>query len=123
MCINYLLISSITPKINFPNGIILRKKVVDAKEFFEYTPGILRAYVKPFIFFAIYSYFFFLYVLLIVYASVNRKYYQGALPFDSLHYCKKKRAHFDSLSFCLSDVIERKIGAKFLWGEVSKLDF
>lgn len=52
--------------------------VVDAKEFFEYTPGILRAYVKP--------------------------------------------AHFDSLSFTLNDVIERKLGCKFIWGEVKKLD-
>jgi len=52
--------------------------VVDAKEFFEYTPGILRAYVKP--------------------------------------------AHFDSLSFTLQPVYERKMGVKFIWGEVKKLD-
>jgi len=52
--------------------------VVDAKEFFEYTPGILRAYVKP--------------------------------------------AHFDALSFTLQPVYERKIGVKFIWGEVKKLD-
>eukprot|EP00397_Hematodinium_sp_SG-2012_P021623 GEMP01022350.1.p1 GENE.GEMP01022350.1~~GEMP01022350.1.p1 ORF type:complete len:459 (+),score=103.00 GEMP01022350.1:146-1522(+) len=48
--------------------------VVDAKEFFEYTPGILRAFVKP--------------------------------------------AHFDSLTFTLNDVLERKMGVKFIWGEV-----
>lgn len=52
--------------------------VVDAKEFFEYTPGILRAYVKP--------------------------------------------CHFDALSFHLNDVIEHKIGAKFIWGEVKSLN-
>jgi len=52
--------------------------VVDAKEFFEYTPGVLRAYVKP--------------------------------------------AHFDSLTFTLQPVYERKIGVKFIWGEVKKLD-
>merc|ERR1712232_47173 len=52
--------------------------VVDAKEFFEYTPGILRAYVKP--------------------------------------------CHFDSLSFTLQPVYERKIGVKFIWGEVMKVD-
>lgn len=48
--------------------------VVDAKEFFEYTPGVLRAFVKP--------------------------------------------AHFDSLSFTLQPVLERKIGVKYIWGEV-----
>lgn len=52
--------------------------VVDAKEFFEYTPGILRAYVKP--------------------------------------------CHFDALSFTLNDVIEHKIGCKFIWGEVKSLN-
>eukprot|EP00448_Togula_jolla_P009901 CAMPEP_0170602814 /NCGR_PEP_ID=MMETSP0224-20130122/18589_1 /TAXON_ID=285029 /ORGANISM="Togula jolla, Strain CCCM 725" /LENGTH=456 /DNA_ID=CAMNT_0010927673 /DNA_START=49 /DNA_END=1416 /DNA_ORIENTATION=+ len=52
--------------------------VVDAKEYFEYTPGILRAYVKP--------------------------------------------AHFDALTFTLQPVIERKMGVKFIWGEVMKLD-
>jgi len=52
--------------------------VVDAKEFFEYTPGVLRAYVKP--------------------------------------------AHFDSLTFTLQPVLERKMGVKFIWGEVKQLD-
>jgi len=52
--------------------------VVDAKEYFEYTPGILRAYVKP--------------------------------------------CHLDALTFCLNDVIEYKIGAKFIWGEVKSLN-
>merc|ERR1719443_2276570 len=52
--------------------------VVDAKEFFEYTPGILRCFVKP--------------------------------------------AHFDALSFTIQPVIERKMGCKFIWGEVKKLD-
>jgi len=52
--------------------------VVDAKEFFEYTPGMLRCYVKP--------------------------------------------AHFDSLSFTLQPVLERSIGVKFIWGEVTELD-
>eukprot|EP00392_Amoebophrya_sp_AT5.2_P019245 g20007.t1 len=52
--------------------------VVDAKEFFEYTPGILRAYVKP--------------------------------------------CHFDALTFTLQDVIEHKMGCKFIWGEVLSLN-
>ncbi|CAD7923099.1 unnamed protein product [Amoebophrya sp. A25] len=52
--------------------------VVDAKEFFEYTPGILRAYVKP--------------------------------------------CHFDALTFTLSDVVEKKMGCKFIWGEVLSLN-
>jgi len=52
--------------------------VVDAKEFFEYTPGILRCFVKP--------------------------------------------QHFDSLSFTLQPVYERKMGVKFIWGEVKELD-
>jgi len=52
--------------------------IVDAKEFFEYTPGILRCYVKP--------------------------------------------AHFDSLSFTLQPIIERSMGVKFIWGEVTELD-
>jgi len=52
--------------------------VVDAKEFFEYTPGVLRAYVKP--------------------------------------------CHLDSLCFTLQPVYERKIGVKFIWGEVLKLN-
>lgn len=52
--------------------------VVDAKEFFEYTPGILRAYAKP--------------------------------------------CHLDALTFCVNDVIEYKIGAKFIWGEVQCLN-
>jgi len=51
--------------------------VVDAKEYFEYTPGVLRAFVKP--------------------------------------------AHFDALSFTLQPVYERKMGVKFIWGEVLKL--
>merc|ERR1711953_87714 len=52
--------------------------VVDAKEFMEYTPGVLRAFVKP--------------------------------------------AHFDALSFTLQPVLERKMGVKFIWGEVKRLD-
>jgi hypothetical protein len=52
--------------------------VVDAKEFFEYTPGVLRAFVKP--------------------------------------------AHFDALSFTLQPVLERRIGVKFIWGEVMELN-
>jgi len=52
--------------------------IVDAKEFFEYTPGVLRAYVKP--------------------------------------------KHFDALSFNLHPVIEQKMGCKFIWGEVLKLN-
>merc|ERR1712194_561073 len=52
--------------------------IVDAKEYFEYTPGILRAFVKP--------------------------------------------AHFDAPSFTLQPVYERKMGVKFIWGEVLKLD-
>jgi len=52
--------------------------VVDAKEYFEYTPGVLRAFVKP--------------------------------------------AHLDSLTFTLQPVLERKMGVKFIWGEVLKLD-
>jgi len=52
--------------------------VVDAKEFFEYTPGVLRAFVKP--------------------------------------------AHFDGLSFTLQPVLERKVGVKFIWGEVLRID-
>jgi hypothetical protein len=52
--------------------------IVDAKEFFEYTPGVLRAYVKP--------------------------------------------AHLNSLTFTLQPVIERKMGCKFIWGEVTQLD-
>lgn len=60
----------------------LRKKflvtVVDAKEFFEYTPGVLRAFVKP--------------------------------------------SHLDALTFTLEPVLERKLGVKFIWGEVKHLD-
>jgi NADH dehydrogenase FAD-containing subunit len=52
--------------------------IVDVKEFFEYTPGILRCFVKP--------------------------------------------AHFDSLSFTLQPVIERSMGIKFIWAEVTELD-
>eukprot|EP00927_Polykrikos_kofoidii_P053578 TRINITY_DN48184_c0_g1_i1.p1 TRINITY_DN48184_c0_g1~~TRINITY_DN48184_c0_g1_i1.p1 ORF type:complete len:472 (-),score=45.95 TRINITY_DN48184_c0_g1_i1:68-1483(-) len=52
--------------------------VVDAKEYFEYTPGILRAYVKP--------------------------------------------AHINALTFTLQPVVERELGVKFLWGEVTALD-
>jgi hypothetical protein len=51
--------------------------VVDAKEYFEYTPGVLRAFVKP--------------------------------------------AHFDALTFTLQPVLERKMGVKFIWGEVKEL--
>jgi len=52
--------------------------VVDCKEYFEYTPGMLRCFVKP--------------------------------------------AHFDSLSFTLQPVVERKMGVKFIWGEVTALN-
>jgi len=52
--------------------------IVDAKEFFEYTPGVLRAYVKP--------------------------------------------KHLDALTFTLEPVIERRMGCKFVWGEVTELD-
>jgi len=51
--------------------------IVDAKEFFEYTPGVLRAYVKP--------------------------------------------KHLDALTFTLQPVIETKMQAKFIWGEVMEL--
>jgi hypothetical protein len=52
--------------------------VVDAKEFFEYTPGVLRAFVKP--------------------------------------------AHLESLTFTLQPVLQRRMGVKFVWGEVKTLD-
>eukprot|EP00413_Alexandrium_margalefii_P003792 CAMPEP_0204513124 /NCGR_PEP_ID=MMETSP0661-20131031/1321_1 /ASSEMBLY_ACC=CAM_ASM_000606 /TAXON_ID=109239 /ORGANISM="Alexandrium margalefi, Strain AMGDE01CS-322" /LENGTH=451 /DNA_ID=CAMNT_0051518273 /DNA_START=66 /DNA_END=1421 /DNA_ORIENTATION=+ len=52
--------------------------VVDAKEFFEYTPGVLRAFVKP--------------------------------------------CHLDALTFTLQPVLERKMGVKFIWGEVTTLN-
>jgi len=52
--------------------------VVDCKEFFEYTPGVLRAYVKP--------------------------------------------KHLDALTFTLQPVIETKMQAKFIWGEVLTLN-
>eukprot|EP00928_Gymnodinium_smaydae_P053006 TRINITY_DN370_c0_g3_i1.p1 TRINITY_DN370_c0_g3~~TRINITY_DN370_c0_g3_i1.p1 ORF type:complete len:494 (-),score=89.62 TRINITY_DN370_c0_g3_i1:145-1518(-) len=52
--------------------------VVDAKEYFEYTPGILRAYVRP--------------------------------------------KHFDSLSFMLEPVLVKRMGVKFVLGEVKELD-
>ncbi|KAF4652121.1 hypothetical protein FOZ61_009901 [Perkinsus olseni] len=52
--------------------------VVDAKEYFEYTPGVLRAFVHP--------------------------------------------GHYDALSFTYQHVLERKMGIKFLWGEVKQLD-
>lgn len=52
--------------------------LVDAKEYFEYTPGVLRAFVNP--------------------------------------------EHFDALSFTYQSVLEHKMGVKFLWGEVKKLD-
>jgi len=52
--------------------------VVDAKEFFEYTPGVLRAYVKP--------------------------------------------KHLDALTFTLQPVVEGRMHAKLIWGEVLKLD-
>ena len=52
--------------------------VVDAKEFIEYTPSVLRAYVKP--------------------------------------------AHLDSLTFNLQPVVERRMGVKFIWGEVKSID-
>jgi len=52
--------------------------IVDCKEYFEYTPGVLRAYVKP--------------------------------------------KHLDALTFNLFPVIEGRMGCKFIWGEVKKLD-
>ncbi|CAK9072932.1 unnamed protein product [Durusdinium trenchii] len=52
--------------------------VVDCKEYFEYTPGVLRAFVRP--------------------------------------------AHLDSLTFTLQPVYERKMGVKFIWGEVKELN-
>merc|ERR1719329_739063 len=52
--------------------------VVDCKEFFEYTPGVLRAYVKP--------------------------------------------KHLDALTFTLQYVIENRMQAKFVWGEVLELN-
>jgi len=52
--------------------------VIDAKEYFEYTPGVLRAFVRP--------------------------------------------AHLDSLTFTLQPVYERKMGVKFIWGEVKELN-
>jgi len=51
--------------------------IVDCKEFFEYTPGVLRAYVKP--------------------------------------------KHLDALTFTLQPVIEGRMQAKFVWGEVLEL--
>lgn len=53
--------------------------VVDAKEFFEYTPGILRAYVKP--------------------------------------------KHYTALCFLLEPVLVKKMGVKFILGEVKKLEY
>ncbi|CAE7791679.1 aifB [Symbiodinium sp. CCMP2592] len=52
--------------------------VVDAKEYFEYTPGVLRAFVNP--------------------------------------------SHYDALSFSLQPVLERRMGVKYIWGEVKELD-
>jgi len=52
--------------------------IVDCKEYFEYTPGVLRAYVKP--------------------------------------------KHLDALTFNVQPVIEGRMGCKFIWGEVTKLD-
>merc|ERR1712226_34469 len=52
--------------------------IVDAKEYFEYTPGVLRAYVKP--------------------------------------------KHLDALTFALSPVIDGRMGCKYIWGEVLKLN-
>jgi len=52
--------------------------IVDCKEYFEYTPGVLRAYVKP--------------------------------------------KHLDALTFTIQPVIEERMGCKFIWGEVTKLD-
>jgi len=52
--------------------------IVDCKEFFEYTPGVLRAYVKP--------------------------------------------KHLDALTFTLYPVIEKRMGCKFIWGEVTDLN-
>ena len=53
-------------------------RLFDAKEFFEYTPGVLRANVKA--------------------------------------------AHLDALTFNLQPVLERRMGVKFIWGEVKSLD-
>jgi len=55
-----------------------RVTVVDAKEYFEFTPGILRAYCKP--------------------------------------------SHWDSLTFLYHEVLERRFGIGFMWGEVTRLD-
>jgi len=52
--------------------------VVDAKEYFEYTPGVLRAYVKP--------------------------------------------CHLDALTFMLEPVFTRRMGVKFVLGEVLELN-
>jgi len=52
--------------------------LIDAKEYFEYTPSILRAYARP--------------------------------------------QHFEAISFLYADVLEKRIGVKFLWGEVSHVD-
>uniref|UniRef100_A0A7S4S6Z1 FAD/NAD(P)-binding domain-containing protein n=1 Tax=Alexandrium monilatum TaxID=311494 RepID=A0A7S4S6Z1_9DINO len=55
-----------------------RVTVVDAKEYFEFTPGILRAYCKP--------------------------------------------GHWDSLIFVYHEVLERRFGIGFIWGEVTRLE-
>mmetsp|Transcript_52730 Transcript_52730/g.122716 ORF Transcript_52730/g.122716 Transcript_52730/m.122716 type:complete len:464 (-) Transcript_52730:44-1435(-) len=55
-----------------------RVTVVDAKEYMEYTPGILRAFVKP--------------------------------------------AHLDALTFLLEPVLTKRLGVRFLAGEVKRLD-
>lgn len=51
---------------------------MDAKEYFEFTPGILRAYCEP--------------------------------------------SHWDSLTFVYHEVLERRFGIGFMWGEVTKID-
>jgi NADH dehydrogenase FAD-containing subunit len=52
--------------------------IVDAKEYFEYTPGVLRAYVKP--------------------------------------------KHLDALTFALAPVIDERMGCKYIWGEIHKIN-
>uniref|UniRef100_A0A7S4T1Y1 FAD/NAD(P)-binding domain-containing protein n=1 Tax=Alexandrium monilatum TaxID=311494 RepID=A0A7S4T1Y1_9DINO len=52
--------------------------VVDAKEYFEYTPGILRAFVKP--------------------------------------------SHYDALTFLLEPVLAKRMGVRFVLGEVKRLE-
>jgi len=55
-----------------------RVTVVDPKEYYEYSAGILRAYVDP--------------------------------------------CHWDSITFCYKEVLERVFGVGFIWGEVISID-